>query len=208
MSYISAKYIENLAEKILVEADVNNPPVKADNVAEFTCGLEIEWRNLDRCEDKKIVLAAIDVRKKKICMNESQEWELRNNRGRMNFTVAHELGHWLLHKDFAQEKLVGFEDRVLICRGIDNRIDDRERQANLFAVYLLMPERFIRMQLEDFPAPLSEYDLRLIADAFCVSKQAMRIRLVDELKLLHYTKGSYYKSKLEAMEAAGQQSLF
>lgn len=36
----------------------------------------------------------------------------------------------------------------------------------------------------------------------------MRIRLVDELKLLHYAKGSYYKSKLEAMEAAGQQSLF
>ena len=55
---------------------------------------------------------------------------------------------------------------------------------------------------------LEENDLRQMANKFRVSKQAMEIRLVKELKLLHAANGRYYKSDLAALEARGQQSLF
>ena len=204
MSYISAKDIESIAERVLAQADIDSPPIKAEIIAECVCELDIDWVNFERDD----VLAAISFCIRKIYMNESRKYELKNNLGRMNFTVAHELGHWFLHQDLAQEKLFNFKDEVLICRGTNIKTDNKERQANLFATYLLMPEKFVKTQLNNFTTPLSEYDLRDLADIFQVSKQSMRIRLVDELQLLHYAEGLYYKSELEALEVGGQQSLF
>ena len=96
MRYISANEIENIVEKVLSQADVDSLPIRADSIAEFTFDLEIEWKNLDKCSNIGDVLAALSIRDKKIYMNESHEWELKNNSGRMNFTVAHELGHWFI----------------------------------------------------------------------------------------------------------------
>ena len=208
MNYIDKQQIKVITEKILVEANIDKPAVMADRVAEFNCDLEFEWVNLDKYCDDSEILAAISIRDKKIYMNNSHEQELRNNLGRMNFTIAHELGHWILHKDSAQEKLPGFTDEFLICRGINNSINDRERQADTFAAHLLMPEKFVKAQLNNFKTYLNEYDLKQIANVFRVSKQAMQIRLVKELRLLYPAKGLYYKSELEAMEACGQLTLF
>lgn len=84
-----------------------------------------------------------------------------------------------------------------------------ERQANLFATYLLMPKKFIEVEIQKLLFPLSWYDVRDLAKKFCVSTQAMTIRLVDELKLLHPVRdGLYYRSETEALEAGGQQRLF
>lgn len=204
MSYISVKDIESVAERVLAQADMYNPSIKAEIIAESVCELDIDWINFERDD----ILAAISFCNKKIYMNESQSRELARNPGRMNFTVAHELGHWFLHQDLAQEKLFSFENEVLICRGTNIKIDNKERQADIFATYLLMPERFVREQLKSFDPELSEYHLKRMANIFQVSKQAMKIRLVDELKVLHYAQGVYYKSESEAMEARGQQSLF
>lgn len=199
--------IEKVANETLIKAGITAPKIMADNIAEFTYGLELEWRNLNQCSEGK-VLAAISVQRRIIYLNESLETELKNCPGRMNFSIAHELGHWLLHQNSAQVRLPTFEEEVLICRGLDNKTDDRERQANLFATYLLMPEKFIVEYLASFSSPLNKRDLKTLADTFGVSKQAMKIRLTDELKMLHVAKGLYYKSKIEALEAGGQQKLF
>jgi Zn-dependent peptidase ImmA (M78 family) len=192
----------------LITAGKTAPKVMADDIAEFTCGLDFEWCNLNQCCNNGKVLAAISICKKIIYLNEEFETELKKYPGRMNFTIAHELGHWLLHQNFAQVNLHIFEGEVLICRGVDSKINDRERQANLFATYLLMPEKFIIECVKDFRSPMSEYDIKTLADIFCVSKQAMKIRLTDELRILHSANGFYYKSKNEALEAGGQQKLF
>jgi Zn-dependent peptidase ImmA (M78 family) len=79
---------------------------------------------------------------------------------RQRFTVAHEIGHLMLHP-------VGEEFRDASFKG-----DIREAQANGYAANLLMPERvvyryarFHRMTLDD------------MADCFEVSHAAMKIRL-------------------------------
>ena len=208
MSYISETDIESVAERVLSQANIDSIPIRADNIAEFTYSLEIDSANLDECSCTGSVLAAISICDKKIYMNESRAWELKRNPGRKNFTVAHELGHWILHKGLAQENLFGFSGNILICRGTNIKTDNKERQADIFATHLLMPERFVVEELKNFASLLSDSDLKRIANAFRVSKQAMKIRLVDELKLLHYAQGMYYKSEIEAMKANGQQSLF
>lgn len=201
-------YIENIAEKVLDQAGITELPIKADHIAEFICDLEFKWLDLDKLSSNGIVLAVISFGEGKIYLNKSKELELKNNLGRLNFTLAHELGHWFLHKDLSQEILPGFEEKILICRGINVQTDRKEREANIFAAYLLMPEKLVVDQLKFLKYPLNEYDLKQIANTFRVSKQALEIRLVDELRLLHYANNLYYKSELEALEANGQLSLF
>jgi len=93
---------------------------------------------------------------------------------RKRFTIAHELGHYLLHlRD--QESDKGFRDlRQPIQTALRNpdNISPYEREANLFAAAILMPEPQV---LEYEPVA----DVVSLAQIFSVSAQAMRIRLQD-----------------------------
>lgn len=93
---------------------------------------------------------------------------------RQRFTIAHELGHYMLH-------------RVLIGKGVDdnkayrsddvgnfynkNILPEHETQANQFAASLLMPADQVR-SVYDRMTSLSEMALH-----FSVSKSAMDVRL-------------------------------
>ena len=82
---------------------------------------------------------------------------------RRRFTIAHEIGHFVLHPE-----------RVAPERGgLANMAGGRlEREADLFAAELLMPEHLVRR------AALEEgADPRRLADRFEVSVQAMSVRL-------------------------------
>lgn len=65
--------------------------------------------------------------------------------GRENFTIAHELGHYLLHREGADRFECGQED-VLDEQGY--RYWRREKEANTFASYLLMPMNDFREQVK------------------------------------------------------------
>ena len=189
--YLSFKHIEHIANEVLVQDGITSPKIMADKIAEFTYGLDIEWRNLEEYTIDGKILAAISFYNKKIYLNESFATELQSCPGRMNFTIAHELGHWVLHRELVQGD-------VLLCRGVDKMTDNLERQANLFATFLLMPEKFVTKYLRELPSLINERDFWILSKKFCVSKQAMKIRLVDELKLLYYANGRYYKNNNKA----------
>lgn len=99
---------------------------------------------------------------------------------RRRFTIAHELAHYVLHKK-KDETLYAHRDVIdTPQRGI-------EREANIFASNILMPERMVRDVLEeleerDFFAAFDE-KIRYIANEFKVSKEAARVRLQD-LKII------------------------
>lgn len=98
---------------------------------------------------------------------------------RQNFTVAHELGHFLLHD---QEQL--HLDRAFsTIRLRDHRssqgVDSAEKEANLFAAELLMPQEFLRADLAGKDV-LDLYDEDLLPDLagrYRVSVQALTFRL-------------------------------
>lgn len=80
---------------------------------------------------------------------------------RARFTMAHELGHYILHSKFGEIPLTIGRD------GAENRI---EWEANWFAAGFLMPETDFKTQVE---RELSDAEL---AEYFDVSEAAVKIR--------------------------------
>jgi Zn-dependent peptidase ImmA (M78 family) len=121
-------------------------PLDPSFVAEFL-GLDISWEGISPDEDGQIAARILPL-KKLIQINDDIP-ELRGGFG--NFTIAHEVGHWMLHvnRDEAngiskqQELNLGFaEIQPFLCRSInDNQV--REWQANYFAGCLLMPRHIL-----------------------------------------------------------------
>ncbi len=96
--------------------------------------------------------------------------------GRMRFTCAHELGHWVLH-----QKLYSGTGDVAAYEGKTSSDESHglvERQADTLATALLMPipqikKCFYRLH----PGKSKEQLIAEMAQIFQVSKQAIQIRL-------------------------------
>ena len=87
--------------------------------------------------------------------------------GRINFTLAHEFGHYLLHKNFL-EKGIQCSQRDMMRWNADH--NKREAEANEFASYLLMPINLFKIELQK--GNLSLHLLKNIAAHFDVSLTA------------------------------------
>jgi IrrE N-terminal-like domain len=136
-------------------------PVPVESIAEDFLGLRIERAPMD-CSG--MLLPAQRV----IRINASEAPRNEVPLRRYRFTVAHELGHWVCH---------ALEDAVpaaMYCRAIDlTESADRslEREANIFAAELLMPEPAVRLGWEEVGA------VEALASRFDVSPSAMSWRL-------------------------------
>lgn len=100
------------------------------------------------------------------------------SQGRINFTLAHEFGHYLLHRrDFPDGIKCSPQDMVR-WDGAYNQI---ERQANIFAATLLMPLDDFRRQIEPRVKPTMD-DLSRCADRYGVSLTAATLRWLEYTK--------------------------
>ena len=90
---------------------------------------------------------------------------------RQRFTVAHELGHFLLHRAQIGD---GITDDVLYRSELSDR---REAQANRIAADLLMPQQLVDEWLDKARALKVDNVIGFLADKFNVSEAAMKIRL-------------------------------
>lgn len=102
---------------------------------------------------------------------------------RRRFTVAHELGHLLLHHGI--ELRVDTKFRVNLRSPESSTAEDTEEiESNAFAAALLMPEVFLKNDLKGFILDIDdEKHVQLLAKRYEVSKQAMTLRLVNLLSL-------------------------
>lgn len=100
----------------------------------------------------------------------SGHWTIRVNRhehkNRQRFTIAHEIAHYVLHKDAIGAELV---DDTFYRSGLSER---REFEANALAAEILMPWPLVLSLMED-----GKKDPKELADALQVSAAAMHIRL-------------------------------
>jgi hypothetical protein len=90
---------------------------------------------------------------------------------RQRFTVAHEIGHFLLHRD---EIGAGITDDALYRSSLTDR---REAEANRIAADLLMPQALLREWLNRATLLQVEDTVAFMKDNFEVSEAAMKIRL-------------------------------
>jgi len=103
-------------------------PVPVESIAEDLLGLAVEVREMD---ESGMLLPA----ERRILVNAAEP------EPRQRFTIAHELGHWICQ---CLEGTV----KPVYCRaeeiGVDQEARALEREANIFAANLVMPEAHVR----------------------------------------------------------------
>jgi Zn-dependent peptidase ImmA (M78 family) len=169
-------YIERLSDALLHEGQVIRAPVPVERLARLKGCRVVKYDIKDisgvlfRSDDDVV-----------IGVNSTQLPQ------RQRFTIAHELGHFLLHH--GQKVHYDKDYRVSLRSDLSSAgTDIEEIEANFFAASLLMPERFlhsdpraVEMDLED------EKAIKALSHAYGVSAQAMTHRLLRMTTRRHAT---------------------
>ena len=189
------------------------PPVPVEDIIERHLGLTLSFDDLEAILEIEDVLGATYVGTRRISINERLFED--PGEGRLVFTCAHEVGHWILHRRYAAEAArTGRVSDAIVCRS-KNAKAPAEWQADYFAACLLMPEADVRRAFDGIygTGALVLHNLRrsigrpamtciepcaenwpFIASLVCdaggftnVSRQAMVIRLQDLGLLVNQT---------------------
>lgn len=151
---------------------------------------------------------------------QKNEWAIFYNQdithnGRTNFTLAHELGHYFVHRN--QTSTSRFECGESDMLDGDEDFPNIEAEANIFAANLLMPSHDFRTQVdgESFSFDLMQhcacrYDVSLTAAVLKWLDFAKRgaIAILSEDGFMHWSKsnnrafrsGKYYATRKECIE--------
>lgn len=167
---IRRKHIRNLVEQLLEAHGIEVAPVPIEEVAP-SLGIRVQY---EPAEDELSGFLLRDLSRQKAIIGVND----LHSKNRQRFTIAHELGHYLLHE---QEKL-HVDRRFRIQRRDGNSSkgeSEEEKEANLFAAELLMPVSFIRRDLAEVEGLDLEDDaaVSILAEKYGVSTQAMTFRL-------------------------------
>lgn len=126
----------------------------------FDSGVDVLYEALDGCEATLVGFGSKAI----ATVSPSP------SRGRERFSVAHEIGHWLLHRG---KSFRCRADDIVQNYSADLRL---EKDADEFASHLLMPTSIFRPAIKAANRP-GLNDLQDIAEQFEVSMQAVSIRL-------------------------------
>ena len=138
--------IEEAADHLLDEyrdfAGTFDLPVPVESIAEHFLKYDLEITDEGLFADPSF-LGGISFETNTIFVNTSVE----DHEGRYTFTIAHEIGHHVLHKDLYDE-LVADRSQIL-CREEKNK-PLIERQADRFAAALMMPRYILSDEVKQF----------------------------------------------------------
>jgi len=152
------RHAEREALRLLSESGIKEPPVNPVKVANDLVGTKVAFVTFSPGSNN--ISGLFDSEENAILVNRDEP-PLRQT-----FTIAHELGHKILHEAWARSS----EYKVLL-RDPDQREQDfREKEANAFAANLLMP-RFMMDQYWENVTPSQ------LSQLFAVSVPAVKARL-------------------------------
>jgi Zn-dependent peptidase ImmA (M78 family) len=169
---IRRKHIRSVVEQLLKTNRIESAPVPVEKLAR-SLGIKVQREPTD---DDLSGFLFRDTNRKSAVIGVNAN----HHSNRQNFTIGHEIGHFLLHEG----------DKVHIDRGFRIKLrseasskgeDIEEMESNLFAAELLMPESFLQIDLEkinqlDFD---NEDVIKELAHKYGVSSQAMIFRLAN-----------------------------
>lgn len=192
--------LETIARNVILQYDARlldaPSPIPVEIIMEKVYGLTIEFqyiRNNGRVLGETVfgdAVVPIYVRKggqgyKLVPVKSGTviiDASLINDRcdGRFRYTCAHELAHWVVHKElYTQLGETAAMTQVMKSSETDKTI---ERQADRMASFLLMPKGTVKMAF--YHNRMTKGDITaVLAEIFDVSKQAMGYRL-EEMRLL------------------------
>ncbi len=164
--------------KLLKDAQLFRLPVDVDVLAE-RLGILVSYSPLE--DDYSGLLVIRDGRA-------SAHINSRHHPNRRRFSLAHELGHFVLHAGGETTVNNAYVDKVMRIYQRKDRSGSNPRmewEANFFAAELLMPEQLVRSKVVDEGYDLEdEADVSRLAVVLRVSEQALAIRLTQWKDLL------------------------
>ena len=121
----------------------------------------------------------------------SFSYERDNPKVKQNFTMCHELGHFILkHKG------------ICFTESTDNKENILEREANIFSAVVLMPEIVLLSKIY-----YRSDSFKKVQDSLEVSKQALYFRLIDLLRFCKVDTESAIKQAVEGYLDGQNESL-
>ena len=125
--------------------------------------------------------------------------------GRRNFTIGHELGHYLLHRSLIPPEGIYCDEESILRRNGEGI----EKEADLFAASLLMPFHDFRAQLPAKTRPDFEVLMRL-AERYGVSLTAVILRWLEytETRAIMVVSNEGYAHWAKASDAAYKSGLY
>lgn len=158
-------------------------PVKVQDIAiQYSRDICPNKNNCEICKNKDCICSIIGLK-----LSENFDGQLRktpqgwviiyNNAikypGRINFTIAHEFGHYILHRKKYPHGLNC--DKNDINR--DDDVKSVEREANIFASYLLMPLDDFRETSKKYPFSLELF--QALSKRYSTSLTATVLKWID-----------------------------
>lgn len=163
--------VERKSQELLEVHGVDRPPVPVDRLAK-ALGAKILHERYDG-DVSGLLYREGDVRV--IGVNAT------HSHTRQRFTVAHELGHLILHR--GRQLIVDKQVRINFRDEVSSLATDREEiQANGFAAALLMPQVWVEdaaLELTRSKKMTDDALVKRLAGIFDVSEQAMEYRLIN-----------------------------
>lgn len=170
---MNLKKAEKVAYSLLEEHAVSQPEVPIEKIIK-DLKINLVYEPLD-ADISGFLFRDETTGKSIICVNEN------HTTNRKRFTIAHELGHFLLHNG-SEDTHIDRGFTINFRNSISSQaINKREIEANAFAAALLMPEELlipaVLEKLENGVDIVDESGLKDIAKKFKVSEHALCIRL-------------------------------
>lgn len=186
--YYKPEEIQKIASDLYLNCNVISNDIAGEILSKKFIDFRITFENLP-----ENVLGLLSIQNKVITLSES----IRANINRLHFTIAHEIGHLVLHIPQIENKITEiceFEEQSLLKIN-STTLKRMEWQANQFASFLLLPQgRFMttfnkllndvnirkgRLYLDHQPCNIRDvnYVLGELSRIFQVSKEVVKIRL-------------------------------
>lgn len=150
------------AEAMISELGIGHPSEIDVEAIALDAGMRVEYANLQGCEATLVGVhsaAIATVRRSPI-------------RGRERFSIAHELGHWCLHRGQSFRCRVADVDENLAANKVV------EREADTFAAHLLLPGPMFIPAIRQIGRP-SFAELQVLSNEYEASLLATSLRLVN-----------------------------
>lgn len=164
--------IQEEAEKFCMENGISSIPVEIIRICN-DLGIKVFETYI---EENISGLVVVDEKKwEKYDSDKFILVNLSESPARRRFTIAHELAHYVLHRD--GQKLYAHRD---MKAGSENKAKI-ESEANYFAANILMPESEVKRCVEEWKMEVGKIPTfiltKKIADTFVVSESAAGVRL-------------------------------
>lgn len=157
---------------LLKEHDVTSAPIPVERIAEIKA--QVRYSPLD---DELSGMVYVKNDTAIIGVN------ALHHPNRQRFTIAHELGHLILHKPMITKEIHVDKNFPMLMRGpaSSTKVNQTEIEANYFAAEILMPASFLVKSLKEEPFIINDIDDDIVASTLAkkykVSVSAMRFRL-------------------------------